>query len=69
MASLKNKKVGKRAKATGATLEKEFKATNRRQFLRFCLILLGKIIERIIIILIIGSILYGVGYVGFQLLE
>ncbi len=72
------KAVGMGAKATGKglmssltsldkSLEDGIKATNRR--LWFYLISLGKIIERIIIILIIGLILYGVGYVGFQLLE
>ena len=79
------KTVGKGVKATGAILDEGvkatgaildegvkatdegIKATNRR--LLFYLISLGKIIERIIIISIIGAILYGVGYVGFQLLE
>jgi len=55
--------VEKGVKAT----DEGVKATNRR--LLFYLISLGKIIERIIIISIIGAILYGVGYVGFQLLE
>jgi len=66
--------VEKGVKATGAILDEGVKATdegvkatNRR--LLFYLISLGKIIERIIIISIIGAILYGVGYVGFQLLE
>ena len=66
--------VEKGVKATGAILDEGVKATdegvkatNRR--LWFYLISLGKIIERIIIISIIGAILYGVGYVGFQLLE
>ena len=66
--------VEKGVKATGAILDEGvkatdegIKATNRR--LLFYLISLGKIIERIIIISIIGAILYGVGYVGFQLLE
>ena len=79
------KTVGKGVKATGAILDEGvkatgaildegvkatdegIKATNRR--LLFYLISLGKIIEGIIIISIIGAILYGVGYVGFQLLE
>jgi hypothetical protein len=79
------KTVGKGVKATGAILDEGvkatgaildegvkatdegIKATNRR--LLFYLISLGKIIERIIIISIIGAILYGIGYVGFQLLE
>ena len=66
--------VEKGVKATGAILDEGvkatdegIKATNRR--LLFYLISLGKIIEGIIIISIIGAILYGVGYVGFQLLE
>ena len=51
------------AKATGSTLEEGAKATNRR--LLFYLLSCGKIIERIIIISIIGAIFYGVAFILF----